>query len=224
MDKKRYHTIYLHGFASGPGSRKARFFKDKLANFGIDMHIPDLNVPSFENLSIAAMLEKVKEVVNEDKNGSWVVFGSSLGAFVALQAAAVIPRIEKLVMIAPALGLWERREFLVGKSNLGKWMQKGTIEIYHHAYEENREISYSFMEEVKGYDPYIFNREMPMLIFHGAFDEIIPFETVEKFACNRNLVKYHLVESDHSLINKLDYIWREVIKFLELQEKKRKKR
>ena len=33
---------YLHGFASGPGSTKAQFFRAELAALGATLEIPDL--------------------------------------------------------------------------------------------------------------------------------------------------------------------------------------
>ncbi len=34
--------VYLHGFASSPGSRKARFFEERFRELGIGLEIPEL--------------------------------------------------------------------------------------------------------------------------------------------------------------------------------------
>ena len=46
--------IYLHGFASGPGSTKARFFRDRFAEAGRELRVPDLAAGDFEHLTITA--------------------------------------------------------------------------------------------------------------------------------------------------------------------------
>ena len=44
---------YLHGFASGPGSTKARFFRAELAALGATLEIPDL-APDFTHMTRTA--------------------------------------------------------------------------------------------------------------------------------------------------------------------------
>ncbi len=44
---------YLHGFASGPESFKAQFFKQEiLRTYKSELIIPDLNTPTFENMTL----------------------------------------------------------------------------------------------------------------------------------------------------------------------------
>ena len=43
--------VYLHGFASGPSSRKARFFAERFAELGIGLEIPDLAQGDFARLT-----------------------------------------------------------------------------------------------------------------------------------------------------------------------------
>ena len=46
------NLIYLHGFASGPMSNKAQFFRRRFEEQGIEMRIPDLNEGAFERLNL----------------------------------------------------------------------------------------------------------------------------------------------------------------------------
>ena len=48
-------TIYLHGFASGPGSKKAAFFRQRLP----EMELPDLAQGDFEHITIAGQLRLI---------------------------------------------------------------------------------------------------------------------------------------------------------------------
>ena len=48
--------IYLHGFASGPGSNKAKAFKKRFDELGISIHVPDLQQGDFENLTLTGQI------------------------------------------------------------------------------------------------------------------------------------------------------------------------
>ena len=51
--------IYLHGFASGPMSSKAQFFRRRFEELGIEMRIPDLSEGNFEQLTISGQLRVI---------------------------------------------------------------------------------------------------------------------------------------------------------------------
>ena len=57
--------IYLHGFASGPLSGKAQFFRRRLAERGVNVEIPTLDQGDFENLTITRQLA----VIERDARG-----------------------------------------------------------------------------------------------------------------------------------------------------------
>ena len=56
------NLIYLHGFASGPMSSKAQFFRRRFAELGIEMQIPDLNQGAFERLTISGQLQVIEKL------------------------------------------------------------------------------------------------------------------------------------------------------------------
>ncbi|MGD0498707.1 MAG: YqiA/YcfP family alpha/beta fold hydrolase [Bryobacteraceae bacterium] len=43
--------VYLHGFASGPSSRKARYFRERLEAAGASVGVPDLAEGGFDRLT-----------------------------------------------------------------------------------------------------------------------------------------------------------------------------
>lgn len=62
-----YKYLYLHGFASGSGSSKGvllkQFFGEQAQN--VELHLPDLNIPSFEQLSVTEIVKHLKaEILN----------------------------------------------------------------------------------------------------------------------------------------------------------------
>lgn len=110
----KYCYGYLHGFASGPGSRKGVGLKDFLQeNFGITLHLFDLNVSKDKPYylvsdAISQLLHKDLEVLEATNQEpfTWRLIGSSLGAYTAARFANLFPsRVDKLVLLAPAFYL-----------------------------------------------------------------------------------------------------------------------
>src|SRR5260221_13479533 len=96
-------VIYLHGFASSAHSGKATYLGQRLRARGVDVRIPDLNLPDFSTMTVTRMLEQTRALI-EAATAPVTLIGSSLGGFVAGNAAGRwARRVKKLVVIAPAL-------------------------------------------------------------------------------------------------------------------------
>src|SRR4051794_34230112 len=112
--------IWLHGFASGATSSKGEFIRGKLGEKGGDLVIPDLNEPSFFDLTVSRMLEQVDVLAQADE--PLVLFGSSLGGFTAATWAATRPgRTAFLVLLAPAFDLGPRWAARMGPAEVARW-------------------------------------------------------------------------------------------------------
>ena len=101
--------LYLHGFASGPASKKARIFRDRFADAGIQLNVPDLAAGDFENLTITAQLGVVER---EAGGGPVRLIGSSMGGYLAALYASRHPETERMVLLAPAFDFvrrWQER-------------------------------------------------------------------------------------------------------------------
>jgi len=132
------HVFYLHGFASSPQSGKAAYLRDRLAMFGLPLHVPDFNQPDFSTLTVSRMLAQVDEAIRGLAPGPVALIGSSLGGFVAIHAAARQAGgsdhpIARLVLLAPAVDFCSGRDGWLSSAELDDWRRTGRREVFHHA-------------------------------------------------------------------------------------------
>ncbi len=104
MLPERLRVLYLHGFASSPGSRKASFFAERLARLGFEVDVPDLAEGDFKGLTISGQLRAVERLA---RNERMILIGSSLGGYVASLYAARHPEVQSLILLAPAFRFFE---------------------------------------------------------------------------------------------------------------------
>jgi hypothetical protein len=215
------NVIYLHGFASSPHGRKPEFFKDRFAERGITLRLPDLNVPDFEHLTLTAILQRAAEEVRACPPGSVYVIGSSLGGLTALHfvdryRGAEGGRVERLFLLAPALDFAANRQRALGDAGFQEWHDKGYIEVFHYGDEKQRRVHYGLYEDMVGYDSFNLKLDLPITIYHGRQDESVDYQQSVHFAAARPNVDLHLVDSDHSLLDKLEAIWPVLAAFFKL--------
>lgn len=216
------HLLYLHGFASSPGSHKANLFRERLSAYDVNYHIPDLNVPSFERLTLTAMLERVAQTVEALPEGPVYLIGSSMGGLTALHfvdrhGAGVARRVERLMLLAPAFDFSANRRREMGDDWLAQWRAAGSLPYYHHAYGEERPVHVGLAEDILTYDSYATDVPLPTFIVHGQRDETVDPQQSVRYAEHRPHVTLHLVASDHQLLDQTDFIAGQIIAFFHLR-------
>jgi pimeloyl-ACP methyl ester carboxylesterase len=141
--------IFIHGLESDNQGTKSIFFRK---------HYPDMIIPHFIG-DLSERMEKLNEVLSGSSDIRLV--GSSFGGLMAsIFAMENEPRVDKLILLAPAINLMEASDYQL------------------------REIS------------------VPVLIYHGSEDDVIPLQAVELIAKRyfRNLT-FNKVDDDHFLHN-----------------------
>jgi uncharacterized protein len=203
--------VYLHGFASGPTSRKAEFFRERFAERGAVLRVPQMDEGDFENLTITGQLELVERVAN---GNPVTLIGSSLGGYVAALYAARHPEVRKLVLLAPAFYFPQRWTERLGAATAAAWMKSGKMLVHHHSEGRLREIGYQLLEDGARYELAPDVRQ-PTLIFHGIKDEVVPAAYSREFAeAHPGNVRLTLLNSGHELTDVLETIWTGTERFL----------
>lgn len=202
--------IYLHGFASGPQSTKARFFREKFAERGLKLEIPRLDQDDFKGLTITGQLQVIERAVTD---GPAILMGSSLGGYLAALFASRHGSIEKLVLLAPAFQFPLRWRQRYSAEDLARWKLQGSIPVFHYGYQEDRLLGFQIVEDAQRYeDEPVF--EQPALILHGIHDEVVPVGISRAYAARHANIRLRLFESGHELTNMLEDLWEETLRFL----------
>ena len=139
--------IFLHGLESNNQGTKSVFFRKRY---------PDMIIPNFRD-GLRGRMEKLNGILSDESE--IILVGSSYGGLMAsIFAMENEPRVQRLILLAPAINLPAFTE-------------------YH-----DKEIS------------------VPVRIYHGTDDEIIPLQDVEPVAKKtfRNL-SFHAVSDNHPL-------------------------
>jgi len=211
-------AVYLHGFASSPASSKATRFGRELAARGVPFACPDLNEPDFSTLTVTRMLEQTAGVIDAARLPVALI-GSSLGAFVALHAAAAAPgKVDRVILMAPALDFGGNRLRQFGDVGIEEWRRSGKLRVHHYASGQPRDVGFELFEDAAQYDAFILDLALPILAFQGRQDASVDPKMVERWAGTRPNVRLRLLDDDHQLTDSIDVIWKETAEFLELTD------
>lgn len=210
---------YLHGFASGPTSSKGRWLKDRFAEKGRELLLPDLTPgpDGFERATPLTMLSEAEKLLSSAKEGEpRVLIGSSLGGLIGSLAASRHPaRIDKLVLLAPAFRLAERWRGRMDPEELANFQRQGSMLVDHYATGTRRSMPYRFLEDADTL-PAFPTVTQPVLCIAGRFDELVPLADVEAFAKMTPSANLVVFEDGHELVASLPGIWERIVEFLGL--------
>lgn len=211
-----FRYAYLHGFASSPASFKGSVLSAALERHGVFLERPDLNAPSFRNLTVTDMLDALDRMDGATSGDEpWRFIGSSLGGYLGALWATYNPfRVDRLVLLAPAFRLLDHLERLTGPGGRGRWEQDGAFP-FPDAEGRRTLVHHGFVEDLQMYPPCP-ETTCPTLILHGARDDVIPLETSRDYASQRPHVRLVELEDDHELRRSLFAVEREILSFFHL--------
>ena len=201
-------VLYFHGFASSPASGKIGLLRPLLAPHAIELHTPDLNVPSFEQLDWEAIVGFAESEARRVQPRA--IVGSSLGAVLALELARRLDEPLPLILIAPALGVAD------------KWISRippgDPIVVFNYARNGNAPIHRAFFEQMARVDADLHPPRGRVSIVFGSRDESVPRDRVlhtwrmwEADAIAPGSRFIEIAGGDHSLTAHADVIAREIV-------------
>jgi uncharacterized protein len=243
--------FYLHGFASSAKSKKGAYLSERFWQHGLSLRCPDFNLPDFATLTLTRMLDQLDREMTEAASfapGPATLIGSSLGGTLAVLAAAAFDeRVDRLVLLAPAVmlnsvgsglnrigppdqpspGLRRSAEASaeaevglhkwLAPERIAEWRRLGRLPFFHYADNAERMLNFTFYEDTFRYNPFDATFAQPTLIFQGTKDASVDPRTVEAFARARPNVTLSLLEDEHQLTNSLSGIWDGISAFLDLK-------
>jgi len=216
MTATRY--AYLHGFASSANSHKGTALRRRLAKIGIELELPDLNRPSFRELTIDAALAAIDELdgsesMDPEQPPRWRFIGSSMGGFLAARWAELHPaRVDRMILLCPGFGLPDRWPEILGEEAFAGWQRAGALHM-PDGQGKMVPVHWGFYESAVKQPKYP-RVPCPTTIIHGTRDEVVPIsisrEYVELLGGEPNAPEIELMEvdDDHGLVASLDAIER----------------
>jgi uncharacterized protein len=193
-------VLYLHGFASGPSSAKARMIVPPLEAKGFFVAVPDQNEGDFFHLTVSRAIELAKRNLRERT----LLIGSSLGGYVGTLLAAKDDRVKGMVLMAPAFDLARRLRARYGEEGMAHWRRAGSVEVDHYGFGGKHAIGYSFIEdaEKQAGRPAI---RVPAYVLQGKRDEVVdPIIVAELARKHADFVELDLVDDEHELTASVD--------------------
>jgi uncharacterized protein len=202
------HWLYLHGFASSPRSRKAQFFRGRCASAGLPLLVPDLNVPSFSELTMTAMLDTIGSTIAGLPDDATVgIIGADLGGLLAILTATQKRSVKRLLLLAPVTQLFRKYYLGLGRVGVRKWEQAGHAVFEHHGIGGKVRVGAQFVVDARQYDEGGWRMPKPIMIVHGSRDETIDPHLSVIYARNNDNATLHMVDDDHSLMTSCTEIW-----------------
>lgn len=206
--------IYLHGFASGPGSNKAKAFKKRFDELGISIHVPDLQQGDFENLTLTGQIELVQGIIDKKKDKSFGLIGSSMGGYLASLIAQTRESVQALFLMAPGfnfLNRWRK------KLDISKTTDE-LIPVFHYRYNKEVRLNTYLFRDAETWESLPLDRKIPTFIVHGLHDETIDIEESRNFVREKSFCSLKELDSDHGLLSCIDSIIEDSLGFFNQQK------
>lgn len=206
---------YLHGFSSSSLSTKGQALRRFYAAHDRVLHTPDLNCPSFAELSYTGMLagfDAFDRALDEQEGVEagttrWRLIGSSMGGYLGARWAQLHPeRVDRLLLLCPAFDFVARWPVMLGAQNFERWRETGHV-VLPDATGTPVEVHFGLVEDAEQNHPARPEPPCPTTIIHGSRDAIVPLESSRDYAAaHAGRVELIEVVDDHLLTASLPRI------------------
>lgn len=188
--------VYLHGFADGPHDLKGQYCHAWAEARGIVFHGPDLNIPTFESVTISAQVEAVETLVEQLESPA-VLVGSSLGGLVAVAVAHRRARLKTLILLAPAFGFARRR---LESDMWAGYRLRGSFPVWHSAMGRWARLGPQLLEDLPAWTQEdAWRVETSTVVLHGRRDEVVLVEESEAFVRRHPQARLLILDDGHDL-------------------------
>ena len=189
--------VYLHGFSSAPGGSKGSFCRAWAERKGIPFHAPDLNLPSFESLTVTAQVEAVEALLAALPHPP-VLVGSSLGGFIATAVAQRGAPLSSLILLAPAIGFAARR---LTSPDWAGYRERGETQVHHYGEQRVLRLGPALRDDLPLWThDEAWRVQVPTTILHGRRDASVPLAASEAYVARNPEATLHILDDDHGLL------------------------
>jgi pimeloyl-ACP methyl ester carboxylesterase len=139
-------------------------------------------------------LETTIDYVMAEYKSSIILYGSSLGGHITLNASTYSSNIKGIVLNCPAIKAFECIRDLMDKNEFYNWDTKGTALVFDVPF------PYSFYQDLIEHNAMkiIPKLKVPVLIFHGTTDTTVPIEqSREAKSLNKNIELIEVESGGH---------------------------
>ncbi len=211
-----YRYAYLHGFGGSPLSTKAAALAPRYADLGVALFRPNLNIPSFEQLSYSTALTGLDALdAREGAGATWRFIASSMGGYLGARWAELHPeRVDRLILLCPGFDMMTRWPTLLGEGAFELW-ERNKAFFFVDPEGEPRPVSWHFVIDARTH-PRFPEVSCPTVIIHGTRDEIVPIDSSRTYTATRDHVQLLELDDDHQLGSSIDAIYLKSLEFFEL--------
>ena len=163
----------------------------------LPFHAPDLNLPTFEALTLTAQVEAVEDLLRGMPEPP-VIIGSSLGGFIATAAAQRGAAIQSMILLAPAIHFARRR---MTSPTWAPYRKHGEMEVFHYGVGKPLRLGPELLRDLPHWmDDDQWRITVPTTILHGRFDEAVPLAESEAYAARNPGARLTVLGDDHGLL------------------------
>ena len=200
-------VILCHGMESDKNSQKLVFLSRELARRAIhalrfDFSYVGESSGKFEDITYSGEVEDLQAayaLLGSRHAGKTAILGSSMGGTVALMFAAREPAAAALVTVSAPLHPEKFPHRILTRAQLRNWRERGFI-LYN-----GQRLNVALLEDLESIDVRACARKVacPVLIVHGAADDVVPVEEAyELHDCLTGSKRLSILQgADHRLSN-----------------------